>query len=151
MRWTCYAPRGSTAGVDDAVSRYRAASEARDFDALVDTLAPDVELISPISGRMVFRGRPDVRTLLAAVYGGLRQLNWREDIGHGNARVVVSEGTLFGVTVHDAMILDLAPDGRIERIRPHLRPWLGLTLLFIRLFPTIVRHPGFVLRALQPA
>ncbi len=117
----------------------------------MDTLAPHVELVSPISGRMVFRGQPDVRTLLAAVYGSLRQLNWRENIGDDTARVVVSEARLFGVTVHDAMILDLTPDGHIERIRPHLRPWLGLTLLFIRLLPTIVRHPGFVWRALQAA
>src|SRR5205823_8640568 len=58
--------------VDDAIARYRAASEANDIDALMDTLAPDAELISPLSGRMVFRGHDDIRALLTAVYGSLR-------------------------------------------------------------------------------
>jgi hypothetical protein len=135
----------------DAVSRYQAGCETKNFDALADTLAPHVELLSPISGRMVFRGAADVSTLLAAVYGSLDQLNWREEIGEGAARVLVSEGRVFGVMVHDALILELTADGQIQRIRPHLRPWLALTLVFVRLFPAIARNPGIVLRALQPA
>lgn len=54
--------------MDDAVARYRAASEANDLDALMETIAPDAELVSPLSGRMVFRGRDDLRVLLGAVY-----------------------------------------------------------------------------------
>jgi hypothetical protein len=52
--------------VDDAVARYRAASEANDIDATMAVLAPDAELVSPISGRLVFRGRDDLRVLLTA-------------------------------------------------------------------------------------
>jgi hypothetical protein len=133
----------------DAISSFQAACEAKDFAAMADTLAPDVELPSPISGRMVFRGKADVITLLTAVYGGLRQLSWREEIGEGTTRVVVSEGRVFGVMVHDALILEMAADGQIRRIRPHLRPWLALTLVFVRLFPAIGRNPGIVLRALR--
>jgi len=50
-------PKWNRAAVDDAVARYRAASEANDIGALLETLAPDVELVSPLSGRLVFRGR----------------------------------------------------------------------------------------------
>ena len=53
----------------DAVARFRAASEQNDIDALTQTLAQDAELISPLSGHMVFRGRDDLRILLGAVYG----------------------------------------------------------------------------------
>jgi ketosteroid isomerase-like protein len=42
--------------MDDAISRYRSTSEAGDIDGIMATLTPDVELVSPISGRMVFRG-----------------------------------------------------------------------------------------------
>ena len=56
----------------DSVARYREASEANDIDALMQTLADDVELISPLSARAVFRGRDDMRQLLTAVYGTLR-------------------------------------------------------------------------------
>jgi len=57
------------------VDRYRSASEQNDIDALMQTLSDDAELISPLSGHMVFRGRDDLRVLLNAVYGtvtGLR-------------------------------------------------------------------------------
>lgn len=65
----------------DGVARYRAGSEANDVDALMQTLAPDAELISPISGRMVFCGRDDLRVLLSAIYGSITQLRWREQVG----------------------------------------------------------------------
>jgi len=60
--------------MDDAVSRYRTATEAGDVDGFMATLAPDVEVVSPISGRMVFRSQDDVRILLSAVYGTLNGL-----------------------------------------------------------------------------
>ena len=133
----------------DAVCSFRAGSEANDIDAVMDTLAPDAELVSPISGRMVFRGKRDLRILLTAIYGSLHQLDWREEIGDGSARVVVGEARVLGVALHDAMVLDLAADGQIERIRPHIRPWLALTVLFVRLMPMIARHPEVVWRALR--
>jgi hypothetical protein len=48
-------------GVDDAVARYWQASEAADIDALMTTLAPDAELVSPLSGRLVFELADDGR------------------------------------------------------------------------------------------
>jgi hypothetical protein len=62
--------------MDDAIARYRAASEANDMPALLATLAPQVELVSPISGRMCFRGIDDVGFLLGRVYGLMRELRW---------------------------------------------------------------------------
>ncbi|HEX4107585.1 MAG TPA: nuclear transport factor 2 family protein [Solirubrobacteraceae bacterium] len=132
--------------MNDAIARYRAASEANDIDALVETLAPDVELISPIAGRMRFRGRADLRVLLAAVYGTTRDLHWTEQIGE---RVVLGETRVGPLRLTDAMVFDLAPDGRIARIRPHLRPWLALTLFALLLGPRVARHPGLVLRAIR--
>jgi len=122
--------------VGGAVSRYRIASEANDIDGIMQTLAPDVAVVSPISGRMVFRGHDDVRVLLTAVYSSLSALRWREEAGAGTVHVVVG----------DARVAD---DGRIRRIRPHLRPWLALTLLALKLGPTIARRPGLVRRALR--
>jgi ketosteroid isomerase-like protein len=59
---------------NDAVATFLDATKARDIDRIVSTLAPDAELLSPLSGRMVFRGRDDLRVLLGAVYGGLSNL-----------------------------------------------------------------------------
>src|SRR5207245_3688612 len=94
--------------VDDAVARYRAASESDDIDGLMETLAPDVELVSPLSGRMVFRGKDDLRDLLAAIYGTLSGLHWDEEVGDGSTPVVIGEARVGPVRIGDAMGFDLA-------------------------------------------
>ena len=137
--------------VDDAVARYRTASEAGDIDGVMEALAPDVEVVSPISGRMTFRGAADVRLLLSAVYGSLRGLRWTDELGDGERRVLIGEMRIAGVPMTDAMVFDLAPDGRIRRIRPHLRPWLALTAFAAVVGPKVGRRPGVVRRALAPS
>jgi hypothetical protein len=133
----------------DAVATFCDATRANDVDRIGSTLAPDAELLSPLSGRMVFRGRDDLRVLLGAVYGGLSGLTWREVIGDGATRVAVSDGRIAGVTITDAMVLELDDAGLIVRIRPHLRPWPAITLFALLLGPKIARHPGVVRRALR--
>jgi ketosteroid isomerase-like protein len=135
--------------VDEPLTRYLAASEADDIDGVMAALADDVELVSPISGRMVFRGRDDVRHLLSAVYGSLRDLRWTRVVGEGEHRVAIGETRLGPVRMTDAMVFELAPDGRIRRIAPHLRPWLALTLFALVLGPKVGVRPGVVWRALR--
>jgi hypothetical protein len=135
--------------VDDAVARYRVASEANDIDGLMDTLADDAELVSPISGRMVFRGKADLRILLTAVYGAMTGLRWHEQVGEGTVHVAVADGKIGPLKIGDAMLFELADDGRIRRIRPHLRPWLALSALALTLGPRLARHPGVIGRALR--
>jgi hypothetical protein len=135
--------------VDDAVRRYTAASDANDIAALIDTLSPEVELVSPISARMVFRGREDVRVLLSAVYTSIKGLRWHQQIGDGSVRVVLGEARVGPLRLGDAMACELAEDGRIRRISPHLRPWLALTVLALKLGPKMSRHPGVLMRALR--
>ena len=124
-------------------------SETNDIDGLMETLAPDVELVSPLSGRMVFRGKDDLRILLNAVYGSMRGLRWHEEAAEGGFRVVVGDGRIGPLRLGDAMVIELADDGLIRRIRPHLRPWLALTLFAITLGPKVARHPGLIWRALR--
>jgi hypothetical protein len=137
--------------MDDAVSCYLTATEAGDVDGFMETLAPDIEVVSPISGRMVFRGHDDVRVLLSAVYGSLADLRWINTVGDGDSRVAVGEARILGVRMTDAMVFELGPDGRIRRIGPHLRPWLALTLFALVLGPKVARHPGLIRRALAAA
>jgi SnoaL-like protein len=133
----------------DAVSTYCAASEAADMDGLMATLAPDAKLVSPISGRMVFRGHDDLRILLTAVYGSLNGLRWTEDVGQDGLRVAIAEARVGPLRLTDAMVFDVGADGLITKVRPHLRPWLALTLLAAMLGPKVGRHPALVRRALR--
>ncbi len=133
----------------DSISRYRSASEAGDIPGLMEATRPDVEVVSPISGRMVFKGRDDVEFLLSAVYGTLSGLRWKQEIGEGAHRVLYGEAKLGPVRMTDAMVFELDGDGRIRRISPHLRPWLALTLFAIVLGPRVGFRPGVVWRALR--
>jgi hypothetical protein len=137
--------------MDDVVTRYQAASEANDIDSLITLLEPDAELISPLSGRMVFRGVNDLRVLLTAVYGSLRGWRWREEVGDGGLRILVGDGKVGPFRVGDAMLFELSRNGKIQRIRPHLRPWLGLTGFAVLVGPRLARHPSVILRALRTA
>ena len=46
-------------------------------------------------------------------------------------------------------LAELNDAGLIVRIRPHLRPWLAITLFALVLGPKIARHPGVLRRALR--
>jgi hypothetical protein len=139
-------PRETT----DTVAMFCAGARTNDVNGMIAALAPDAELISPLVGRMVFRGHEDLRVLLDAAFGSLRGLHWREYIGDGQTRVAVSEARIGGVEITDAMVVELDDAGRIQRLRPHLRPWLALTLFAVRLGLKLGRHPSVVGRALQP-
>ncbi|UYM07418.1 nuclear transport factor 2 family protein [Solicola gregarius] len=135
-------------GVTDVVERYLAAAQAVDIDALLDTLAPEPELVSPLSGRMVFRGTDDLRVLLAAVYGSLTGLRWHERIVDGDRVVVTGEARIGPVTRSDVTVFEIS-DGRIARIRPYVRPWFALTVDAVVVGSRMLRHPGVILRALR--
>ena len=134
---------------DDAVTRYCEASIANDIDRLLETLAPDIEVVSPLSGRLVFRGHDDVGVLLAGVYRTLRDWRWGNQVGNGDERVVIGRGRIAGLPLDDAMLFELGTDGRIRRIRPHLRPWLGTTAFALILGCKLARYPSIIQRALS--
>jgi hypothetical protein len=133
----------------DAIDRYCRASEANDIASLAATLSPRVEFVSPLSGRMEFHGAKDVTVLVGQVYGAIRDLRWSEQFGEGDRRVVIGEGRVGPFRLTDAMAFELGLDGRITRIRPHLRPWLATTTLALMLGPKLAPHPGVIARALR--
>lgn len=134
----------------DVVSQFLAAAAAGDTDALIATLADDAEMVTPLSSRVVVRGREDLRTFFAAFLPVLsRDLHWRIRVGNGDTTVAVAEARLGGVRVEDAMLIEQNADGRIRRIAPHVRPWLGLTVSAFVLGPKLMRHPGLIRRAIR--
>lgn len=135
--------------MDDTVARFRAAYEAQDVDAVIAELVPTAELVSPISGRLVFRGTDDLRTLFTALFATVARIGWEREVGDGPVRVLVGTAAVGPFQMTDAMVVELDADGRIRRLRPHLRPWLALTVLALTLGPRVARHPGVVGRALR--
>ncbi|MGY1942069.1 nuclear transport factor 2 family protein [Nocardia asiatica] len=137
--------------MSEAIAEFRRATETGDIDALTRVLAPDAELVSPLSGRLVFRGRDDLRVLLSAAYGSLTGLRWTEEIGEGARRVLLAGATIGPFRLTEALVLGLDAQGRIRTLQPHLRPWLTSTYLAVRLAPGLLRHPGVLRRAAHRA
>jgi hypothetical protein len=135
--------------MDDAVTSYCAAVEAGDMNAMAATFAPDVRLPSPVIGSAVFKGRDDVKTLLTAVYGMLREVRWEPPVGEGPTRLAIAEARVGPMRIGDAMVFELDGEGRIAAIRPHLRPLLAMIVFFVMIGPRMARAPGVVLRALR--
>lgn len=135
----------------DHVATYLDASVRADTEALLGCLAADARLISPLVGGAVFTGEHDLRILLAAVYSSLAGLRWTERISQGRVHVIVGEARVLGRELTDAMILETDQQGRVLTIRPHLRPWTGLTAFAIALLPRLARHPGVIARSTRRA
>jgi hypothetical protein len=133
----------------DAIAEYRAASEANDLDRFMNTLAPDAELVSPLLARGVIRGKQDLRLLFTAVYGSLSDLRWSDAITDGDRGFMIAEARLGPFKIDDAMVFELDPDGRIKRLRPHLRPWLASTWFALTVGAKVARHPGVLWRAVR--
>ncbi len=141
---------GHNIDVDDAVTRYCSATEAGDMEAMATTFASGVELPSPLFGRMTFKG-DDVRSILTAVYSVLRDVGWEAPVGDGPTRLAVTHAKILGMRIDDAMVFELDQQGKIRRIRPHLRP-LAATLLFaLAVVPRVATKPLMTLRALRRA
>jgi SnoaL-like domain len=141
--WVAYAPPV------DAIAEYRAASEANDVDRFVSTLAPDAELVSPLLARGVIRGKEDLGLLFTAVYGSLSELRWTEAIVDGDRGFMRAEARVGPFGIDDVTMVELDPDGRIRRLRPHLRPWLASTWFALAVGAKVARHPGLLWRALR--
>jgi ketosteroid isomerase-like protein len=125
----------------DVIGQFLDAVAAGDVDAV---------MVTPLSSSMVIRGHDDLRVVFAALLPQLSQhLHWRVRVGNGETTVAVAVARLGGVRVEDAMLLEHDVDGRIRRVTPHVRPWLGLTLSAFVLGPKLMRHPGIIRRALS--
>ena len=101
--------------MDDAVTRYCAASTAGDMEAMAATFAADVELPSPILGHATFK-RQDVRAILTAVYSILGAVDWDAPVGNGTTRLAIAHTTILGLPIDDAMVFELNEQGKIRRI-----------------------------------
>lgn len=60
---------------------------------------------------------------------------------------MLGDGRVGPFKLADAMVLELAEDGRIQRIRPYLRPWLAVRFLTLALGARTAGHPGVMLPA----
>jgi len=111
----------TTAGYD----AFRAAVAARDVDALVPTLAPDVVLHSPITSAP-FQGREVLADLYRSLFESLEELRVTDDFANGDTHAFFWEGRANGRFVAGADRLRLDSNGLVSDITVVGRPLTGV-------------------------
>jgi hypothetical protein len=116
---------------------FRAAVEARDLDAVANTLAPDVVLHSPVTFRP-YVGRETVATLLRLIAGTFEDFRYTDELHSADDvyalvfRARVGDRELEGVD-----LLRLGADGLVADITAIIRPLSGLAALAQAIGPQV--------------
>jgi len=115
----------------------------------VTAYAEDGALRSPIFGHFTFRGREDLRTLMRAVYKGVKETEFTSRAVEGRTAMLAARSRVLGLRIEEAFVFELDESGRIKVVTVHIRPLLGLTVLMLVLAVRMAAHPAVLLRALR--
>lgn len=95
----------------------------------------------------MIRGKKDLGVLFTAVYSSLSDLRWTGEFKDGDRGCLTAEARLGPFQIYDATVFELDSGGRIQRLSPHLRPWLATTWFALDVGFKLVGHPGVIWRA----
>jgi hypothetical protein len=116
----------------------RSAMEAGDHAGVVDALAPDVVLYSPIIGR-TFHGRDAVGALFAGVIDNIEELEYTDEL-EGAEMHALSFRARFGKREIEAVdLLRFDERGKISEFRVIIRPLTGVIAVANALGPAVAR------------
>lgn len=122
-----------------SIEDFRTAARTKDIDLAMSTLADDVVVRSPLTDRITFTGKDDVRTLFEAAYEKFDGLEYHTVIG---GRVLVGGASAGGQPFEETLVLDVDDDGKIAEITLFIRPLPGLTAVMTALGPALARRNG---------
>jgi SnoaL-like domain len=125
---------------DETIRTMRAAGEAGDVDAFLATLADDVMLRSPITDRIEFRGREEMRELMEAVFATLQDIRYYEELGDDRSRALFYRARIGKQQLEEATLVRLDEAGKIKEFTIWFRPMPGLTRLTAGLAPRLARR-----------
>jgi hypothetical protein len=110
----------------------RAAMEARDLSAVVDSFAPDAVLHSPFTAKLTFNGRDEIGAVTKVILDVFDDLHYTEELRGENAAVLVSRARVGGEEIEMVDHMRLGPDGKIQEFTVFFRP-LPATTAALRL------------------
>lgn len=131
----------------DTPARFRAAVRAGDADAVAALMAEDVVVHGPVTRRMAFRGRDEVRELFAVVMANVDDLRYVEDVGDDHLRVLTLHGRRGRHRYEEAVLMRLRDDGLIAELRIYVRPLPGTVAMAAAFAPALARARGGRVRA----
>ena len=119
---------------------FRAAFEARDHDALVEALSPDVALRSPIF-EVPFTGRDEVGDLFAVLLEELWPLTYLDEIP-GDPHILHFTGEIKGKTLEGVDLIHLDEEDRVQEITVFFRPFPAIAAFLSQTGPKLARRRG---------
>ena len=125
---------------DSTPTPFRAAFEARDHDAIVAALAPDVVLRSPIFD-VPFRGIDEASDLFAALLDVIWPVEYLAEIP-GDPHVLYFRAEIDGTEVEGCDLLRFDERGRVKEITVFLRPFPGIAAFLKGTAPALGRKRG---------
>jgi hypothetical protein len=130
----------------------RVAFEARDHDAILRALAPDVILRSPIID-VPFEGRDEVGKLFAVLLEIFDDISYRAEVQTEDTRLLAFSATVGGTPVEGVDLLRFNAEGEVSEMTVFLRPLSGIAAFTDAAGPRLARRLGrsvAVVRATTP-
>ena len=129
---------------------FPAAIAARDVDALIETLAPDVVLHSAVTDAP-FEGREVVADTYRSVIESFEEVRVVDEFENGDTHAFFWEGRIEGRYVAGADRLRLDANGKVRDITVVGRPLSGLATFLTGIGPRLARRRrgGLVARLLR--
>lgn len=123
----------------DAPFALRTALEERNLEGVMDALAPEIVLRSPITTGFHFAGREQLRSLYEAVFDGLQDFRVSGEIRGGESeRVLLIKGHIGSQPYEEVQLLRLDELGRVCEMTLFFRPLPALPALAQVLSRTLI-------------
>ena len=107
---------------------FKEAVEARDWDAAMDCLAPDVTFNSPVAHKP-FEGKDAVSGVLRAVSETFEDFEYTDEFQTGDSHALVFRARVGDKQLQGLDLLRMNDDGLIEDFTVMVRPASGLMAL----------------------
>jgi FAD/FMN-containing dehydrogenase len=112
--------------------QFRAAMEARDLAAILDTFAPDAVFRSPMTDKLSFNGHDQIAAICEVILDVFDDLQYTDELRSEHTGFLVGHARIDGQHIEWADHLRLGPDGKIRELTVFFRP-LPATATALRL------------------
>lgn len=100
----------------------RAAMEARDLTAVVDAFSADAVIHSPLTGRLTFRGREQIRATMQVILEVFDELHYTDELRDGDSAMLLASARVDGTDIDILDHMRLDQSGKIRELTVFFRP-----------------------------
>jgi hypothetical protein len=122
------------------IAAWRAAGENGDATAAAATLAPDVQVISPLTASFRFHGPAQVMDMLASAFEVIHDIRFHTEVGDGQVWALFYHARAGREAVEEAQLIRLDEQDRIRELTLFGRPLPALTTVMAGIGPRLLRR-----------